>query len=215
MPQQLFPGVYSFGRNIATKNSTPGYRVYGEKLEKQKDGEYRFWDPFRSKIGAAILKGLKNFPVKPDSNVLYLGASTGTTSSHIADITKGQVYCVEFGKRVARDLMHVCEKKTNMIPIVADARHPWEYAQLIGPVDVLIQDVAQPRQADIVLVNSHHFPFTDVLLSIKSRSIDSSRNPKKVIRGEVAKLKGEFNVVQELELEPFEKDHVLVHLKRK
>ena len=173
------------------------------------------WDPFRSKISAAILKGLSSFPIKNDSNVLYLGASTGTTSSHIADITSGDVYCVEFSKRVARELMHVCEKKKNMQPIIADARHPWEYRNLTGDVDVLIQDVAQPQQAKIVLVNSHHYNFKDVLFSIKSQSIDSSRSPKKVIKEEINKLRDEFEIVQKLDLAPFEKDHVLVHLKRK
>lgn len=212
---EVFDGVYRVKGKLATKNSTPGYRVYGEKLVKDHGGEYRLWDPFRSKVAAAIQKKLKGFPVRKDSNVLYLGASTGTTASHIADVTEGSVYAVEFSKRVARELMHVAEKKENIIPIIADARHPWEYSGLIGPVDVLIQDVAQPRQAEIVLVNAHTFGFRDVLLSIKSRSIDSSKKPKKVIAGEIRKLDEEFNVLDKIDLGPFEKDHVLVHLRRK
>ena len=215
MSKKLPKGVYEFRGKIATKNSTPGYRVYGEKLVKKKGMEYRLWDPFRSKVGAALAKGLTSFPIKADSNILYLGASTGTTASHIADVTEGDVYCVEFSKRVARELMHVCRRKKNMHPIIADARHPWEYTNLVADADVLIQDVAQPRQAEILTVNGHEFNFKNALLSIKSRSIDSSKKPGKVIKEELAKLRDEYEILQQINLSPFEKDHALINLKRK
>jgi len=90
--KQIFPGVFGFEGQLCTENSAKGYRVYGERLEKQGVHEYRMWDPFRSKLAAAILKGLRTLPIRQDSNVLYIGASTGTTASHVADITRGIVY---------------------------------------------------------------------------------------------------------------------------
>jgi fibrillarin-like pre-rRNA processing protein len=212
--REPFPGVYSLDGKLATVNSTPGYRVYNEKTARIGGKEYRVWDPFRSKIAAALAKGMKSFPVKRGSFVLYLGASSGTTASHIADIAD-TVYCVEFSKRMMRDLLLVCERKENMVPILADARHPWEYENSIAQVDVLIQDVAQPDQANIVNNNYDAFKFKDALLSIKARSINSVKDPAKIFRAEVEKLKGRFHIIQEIDLMPYEEDHILVNMKAK
>ena len=48
--------------------------------------EYRVWNPFRSKLAAAILGGIDKIHMKPGSKVLYLGAASGTTVSHVSDI---------------------------------------------------------------------------------------------------------------------------------
>lgn len=215
----VFLGVYRVGdKQIATKNSVEGFKAYEEeKLIKEGKNEYRIWDPLRSKLAAAIVNGLREFPITENSNTLYLGASTGTTSSHIADITpKGLVYCIEFAPRMMRELMINCGQKKNMIPILADARHPWEYASKIGRVDVVYQDVAQKNQAEILLRNTEAFKAKHALLSIKSRSISSVKNPKQVFREEIEKLKaGGFNAIETIDLRPHDKDHVLVNLARK
>ncbi|MCX6694674.1 MAG: fibrillarin-like rRNA/tRNA 2'-O-methyltransferase [Candidatus Altiarchaeota archaeon] len=213
--RHVFPGVYRSGSEIATLNSTPGYRVYGEKVFKDKNKEYRIWDPFRSKVAAAILKGLKDFPVTPDSNVLYLGASSGTTASHIADVTSGQVYCVEFSSTMMRDLMLVCDRKKNMVPILGDARHPWEYDSLVAKADVLIQDVAQPDQASILSSNAEYYGIKKALLSIKARSINSIKSPKEVFEEELKKISEKFKIMQKLDLMPYDEDHMLVNLEAK
>ena len=54
--------------------------------EGEKKLEYRAWNPFRSKLAAAILGGVGNIHMKPGCKVLYLGAASGTTVSHVADI---------------------------------------------------------------------------------------------------------------------------------
>ena len=93
--------VYLKDGNIATKNLNPGTSVYGEELI-QEDVEYRIWNPRRSKLAAALLNGLKNLELDDASKVLYLGASTGTTVSHISDIViNGRIYAVEFSPTTA------------------------------------------------------------------------------------------------------------------
>ena len=77
--------VFLKGGELATRNLTPGIKVYGEELIKE-DVEYRLWNPRRSKLSAAFLNGLEKLDIKNDFKVLYLGASTGTTVSHISDI---------------------------------------------------------------------------------------------------------------------------------
>lgn len=77
---------------LVTKNLVPGESVYGEKrisIEGGVDGtktEYRVWNPFRSKLAAGVLGGLDDIYIKPGKKVLYLGAASGTSVSHVADI---------------------------------------------------------------------------------------------------------------------------------
>jgi fibrillarin-like pre-rRNA processing protein len=212
--KETFPGVYRLKAGLATENYAPGYRVYDERLLKIDGSEYRTWDPLRSKLAAGIMNGLRSFPFRRDSVVLYLGASSGTTPSHLSDICpKGTIYCVEYSKRMMRDLYMVCEKKKNMVPILGDANFPERYAHGIGPVDVLYQDVAQPNQAEILLKNASMFTPKYAMLAIKSRSINAVKSPKQVFREETEKLAGRFEVLENIDLMPYDKDHVLLNLK--
>ena len=220
MIEEKFPGVYLLNRRLATRNFSPGYRVYGEKLESENGVEYRMWDLYRSKLAGAIHKGLKEMPIKPGSIVLYLGASTGTTPSHVSDIVgeDGGVYCVEFAQRSMRDLISVCEKRSNMLPIMGDARQPQEYAdQIDGKVDVIYQDVAQPDQADIFLKNSRMFLKKGGwgMIAIKSQSIDVTRQPKKVFEEFVAQMGPEIDVSDQIELTPYDLEHLFISGKKK
>ena len=56
--------------------------------------EYRVWNPFRSKLAAAIVGGIEKIYMKPGSKVLYLGAASGTTVSHVADLVGPVSYSV-------------------------------------------------------------------------------------------------------------------------
>jgi len=204
---------------LTTLNFTPGESVYGEKrLEIETDGvkkEYRQWNPFRSKLGAAILGGVRDIYMKPGSKVLYLGAASGTTVSHVADIVgpEGAVYTVEFSHRVGRELLEVAKKRTNVVPIIEDARKPQKYRMLVPMVDVLFADVAQPDQARILAVNAHHFLKNDggFVISIKANCIDSTAPAEHVFAQQVAELKKEqFKPREQISLEPYERDHAVV-----
>ncbi|RYY77440.1 hypothetical protein EON63_18780 [archaeon] len=59
--------------------------------------------------------------------------------------------------RSGRDLINMAKSRTNVIPIVEDARHPLKYRMLLGMVDCIFADVAQPDQARIVALNAQHF----------------------------------------------------------
>ena len=211
--KQIFPGVYKANNQVYTENSVKGFRVYGEKLSEKQGREYRLWDPFRSKLAAVILKKLRILPIKKDSNVLYLGASTGTTASHIADITQGMVYCVEVSQRMMRELLPVCDVKKNMIPILGNAKHPESYSYMIAGVDFVYQDVAQKNQAEILLKNMDYFKAKSALLSIKARSINSVKDPKKVFKEELRKIKERYDVVETIDLRPYDKDHILASIR--
>ncbi|MBN2517321.1 MAG: fibrillarin-like rRNA/tRNA 2'-O-methyltransferase [Candidatus Altiarchaeota archaeon] len=208
-----FPGVYRIGKALATENLSPGSRVYGEELVEKDGKELRMWNPHRSKLAAAILKGLRSFPFKEESNVLYLGASTGTTPSHVSDICrKGRVYCVEFSETSMRKLLDVCKKRPNTVPMLQDARRPEAYQYLVGGVDVIYQDVAQPDQAGILINNARTFlkPGEYAMIAIKARSVDSVKSPKEVFEKVKGELSGSFEIAESVDLRPYDDSHELV-----
>lgn len=202
-------------RRICTENLSKGVDVYGERLIKVKGVEYRVWDPFRSKLAVAIIKGLKYLPIKYGIKVLYLGASTGTTASHVSDIvgSGGLVFCVESASRVARELIaRVATYRSNIIPIIEDARKPNAYFSVTGKVDVVYCDIAQPDQTEIAMTNCKMYLKKGgyLILVIKTRSIDVTKEPKYVVDNEVARLRTNgFDVEEVINLQPFDKDHAI------
>ncbi len=190
---------------IYTKNLVPGSNVYGERLIKIDGIEYREWDPYRSKLAAAILKGLKNFKFKNNSSVLYLGASTGTTISHISDICyEAEIYAVEISKRSMLQLVELAKVRKNIIPILADANHPMDY-QDIGKIDILYQDIAQPNQIEIFDKNVNMFKPTYAYLCLKTQSIDVSVSPSKILERELLKIP--YRPIEIIDLNPYDKHH--------
>ena len=219
-PEELFPGIFRVQVEskelVATLNLTPGLTVYGEQLIRIGDEEYRSWNPFRSKLAAAIMKGLDTVPLNPGDKILYLGVASGTTCSHISDIVGGggHVWGVDFAPRPMRDLIEkVTRHRGNVSPILGDARRPDSYAMLVPKVDAIYADVAQPDQAAIVVKNAEFFlrPGGWAMLSVKSRSIDVALPPERVYAGEIGVLEGNgFEIHEALKLDPYVKDHAMV-----
>ncbi len=204
--------VYFLNHSLVTQNLNKGFKVYGETLIDFEGKEYRVWDPRRSKLAAAVLNGLESLELNIDSKVLYLGASTGTTASHISDIlSQGIIYCVEFSPRMMRELLRVCENRYNMMPLLEDATKPQKYLNLLEKVDVVYADVAQPQQSDLFMQNMRLSMKKEGkgLIMIKSRSIDVTKKPAKVFKEEEKKLKTSgFRVLEKIKLSPYEKDHL-------
>lgn len=210
--KETFSGVFKEGKRLYTVNLVPGARVYGERLLK-KEKELREWMPQRSKLAAAILNGLKELPIKKSGRILYLGASTGTTVSHVSDIVgaEGVVYAVEFSERVFRNLLDLARRRRNIVPLLADARKPEEYPW-VEKCDALYCDVADPQQTEIAVRNFGEFVVTGYLfLAVKSQSIDVVKKPELVYEEEKKKLeKAGFEILQSISLEPHEEKHCMI-----
>lgn len=217
-----FPGVFvSRGKedSLCTLNMVPGISVYNEKRISVETGnekkEYRVWNPYRSKLAAGMVSGCENIYMGPGSKVLYLGAASGTTVSHVSDLIgkDGVVYAVEFSQRSGRELVNLAKKRSNIIPIIDDARYPQNYRMLVPIVDVIFSDVAQPDQSRIVGLNAKYFLKNKggVLMSIKANCIDSTKKPETVFAEEVNKFrKDDIKPKEQVSLEPFEKDHAMM-----
>lgn len=218
---ERFRGVYWIEgageeRQLATRSLVRGIDVYGEKRYQIGKDEYRAWSYYRSKLAASIIRGINEIFIKPGTRVLYLGAATGTTVSHVSDIIgeEGIVYSVDFSPKVMLQFIkNVAEPRPNVVALLEDARDPASYKYLVGEVDVIYCDVAQPEQAKIVIDNAREMLKTGgaVLVAIKARSVDSVEEPEKVYGREVAVLRDSgFQINEIVNLEPYEKDHVMV-----
>ncbi len=206
-------------RTLVTLSAYGDHSVYGEKIFKFNDKIYREWVPYRSKLAAAFYKGLNSVDIKDSYTVLYLGASSGTTVSHVSDIigTMGQVYAVEIAEEMAVNLVILAKQRKNIFPIVGDARKPEIYLKSVPKCDVLYQDVAQRDQTDIFLKNADIFLKKGKIgiFAVKARSIDVTVDSRDIIRAEIQRLKDKFDVLATINLYPYQRDHSLVILRKK
>jgi len=207
------PGVYKDRNQIFTINPKGCPKVYNERIFKKNNVEYRSWNPYRSKLAAAILNDLK-IDIDKDCKILYLGAATGTTVSHISDIlSDGVVYAVENSAIAMKKFLSVCKNRTNIIPIFENANHPEKYNVIVPKVDFLYQDISQRNQIEIFMRNMSFYLKKNSysIIMVKARSIDVSLKPKKVYEQTCMKLKeNNYKIIDEIDLGPFEKDHAAI-----
>jgi fibrillarin-like pre-rRNA processing protein len=204
---------------LYTKNLNLGSRVYGERLINYKGNEYREWDPFRSKLAAIILENPITDFLNRNLKCLYLGASSGTTISHLSDIvSEGIIYGIEFAERSMRQLIQNVSKRENVIPILGDARYPETYSNSIfTDIDLIYQDVSQPNQAEIAILNSDYY-LNDkgkIIVAIKSQSIDSISKSEKIYRQEkdVFERSG-YKIIESINIHRYAANHIVLIVKR-
>lgn len=202
---------------IYTKNRDLNKTVYGEKIVEYRNSQYREWNPYRSKICASIMNKAHNLHITPDTNILYLGAASGTTVSHLSDILsgKGKIFAVEFSPRSLRELVQNCIDRENVIPILGDANKPFEFSHFIsGRINIIIQDVAQPNQTDILIKNARRFLSSNqgfFIYAIKARSIDTFADPNQIFNQEIEKLnKSKLKTENTINISNYQEDHVVL-----
>lgn len=214
--KQIFPGVWKKGKQIFVQTPIKGDKSFTKLLIRLGKKEFREWNPYRSKPAAAIMNGLKILPLRKSMKILYLGISFGTTASFFSDLIgrDGIIYGVEVSERSMRELNQVAEKRKNIAPILADARKPQDYSW-IEPVDLVYQDVATNDQSEIITRNAEQFLKRDghAIIAIKARSIDVTKKPRIIYKQELEKLKIRFRILDKLELDPYEKDHLFAVMK--
>ena len=187
-----------------TRLATRGEPVYGEPT----DGEWRAWDPERSKLGGMFELGFDT-GLSGGETVLYLGAAAGTTVSHVADFA-GPTYAVEFAPRPARDLLDAAESRDRLFPLLKDARKPDTYAHVVeAGVDAIVQDVATRGQADVAVRNAEFLADDGrLLLAVKARSEDVTADPDDVFERVRDRLRGTYELLETRRLDRFHEDHL-------
>jgi fibrillarin-like pre-rRNA processing protein len=215
-----FEGVYKVDGKFATVNLVPGYKSANEELISIEGKEYRIWDWWTSKPSAAFKNGLKVFPLRQGDTILYLGLAEAKTASFFSDIVghSGLIYGVEISERALREAVPVCEKRKNIVPILADARKEESYESVVlGQVEGLYVDVASPDQVAITIRNAEKFlkPNGWCIMAIKSQSIDVVLPPKQVYEKCLKELEKHFEILDKVELDPYEKFHLFVVMQYK
>ncbi len=218
-----FSNVYISGLpqnpKLYSKNLIPGNKVYGERLITFKGEEYREWDPFRSKLAAMILEKPSLEFLKKDLSCLYLGASSGTTISHLSDIVyEGVIYGVEFAERSMRQLIQNTDKRKNIVPLLGNANFPESYAKSIfTPIDLVYQDIAQPNQAKIAIENCDYYLKNKgfLILAIKSQSIDSVEKSEKIYMQEKKILeKAGYVIIDSINIHKYAANHIILTVQK-
>ena len=126
---------------------------------------------------------------------------------------KGIIFGVEHSSRVARDFLdRVASHRKNIIPIIQEARRPQDYFSVYNKMDIVYSDIAQPDQTEIAISNCKLYLKNNgyLFLVIKTRSIDVTQPPKKIIQDELKKLRTNFQILQQIDLHPYDKDHAMI-----
>jgi len=217
MMKERLNGIFESNRMLYTKSITPGVKFFEEETIRENGEEYRNFNPTRSKLAAGAVKGIKETGIQSGSGVLYLGAAHGYTVSFVSDIigSSGFIFAVDFAPRVVRDLVFVAEKRENIAPILADANRPESYFHRIAAVDVLYQDIAQKNQTEIFLKNAGLFLKKGGygIIAVKARSIDVTKEPKKIFHEVKNELEKEMAIIDYRILEPFQRAHAIFVLR--
>lgn len=216
--EEIFPGIYAMDENLAVENSIPGFKPFDEEILKISGKEFRIWNPYRSKAAAAIKRGIKEFPIKEGTKTLYHGAAHGYTCSFLSSIVgeKGIIYAIEFSERCFNELLPLCQKYKNIIPILADSRKP-ELFHWIEKVDIVYIDIAQPDEIEIFMRNCKEFLKKGGygMIAVKSRSIDVTKSPKEIYKEAIKKLENDgFEIIDWKTLDPFERAHAFIVVKK-
>ncbi len=216
-PHQIFE-IYQDQKRIYTKSLLLGKPSFKERIVRQGKDEFREFDPWRSKLAAAVVKGCTNVFLRKNDVVLYLGSSHGYTCSFVSDMVGGEglIFAVDSAPRVMRNLVFLAEERKNIVPLLADANHPEEYAGRVCTADIVYQDIAQRNQEDIFIRNCRLFlkPGGYGLLAVKAKSIDIARRPRQIFEEVRRNLEAFFTIIDYRVLEPFEKDHGWIIVKK-
>ncbi len=189
--------------------------VYGERWTDLGDRALRAFEPGRSKLAAGLARGWTGALPSSSESWLYLGAASGTTASHLADLVGpgGRVYAVERSPRPFARLLALGERWPNLLPVLADAREPRSFAPLVPEVRGLYADIAQPDQVAIVRANAELFldgPGARLLLALKTASMGRERDPAGHLAAATTELGTEFDLASAVKLDPFHRGHFLL-----
>ena len=189
--------------------------VYGERWTTVGERKYRSFEPARSKLAAALSRGWTGPLPLAGERWLYLGAASGTTASHVADLVgpAGRLYAVERSVRPFSRLLQVAERWPNLLPILGDARAPEAYGEIVPIVDGIYADVAQPDQVDLVVANARLFGKDRggaIVIALKTSSMGRGASATEHLRAAEEALPRELTLAPSVRLDPFYRSHYLV-----
>ena len=227
-PVKLAWGVRREGRSLWTRNAGRGLSVRGERRKTDSRVEWRVWAASKSKVAAALLRTSNNpSELLPEtgSTCLYLGASYGSTVSHIHDHVcgsgnhhGGQDVAVEISPRAMRELSTLAASRPGLVTVLGDARVPTQVTPFIrGKADWIHQDLSIADQAQTFVKMSPAFlrPGGTGLLSLKAASERAAQGDdnSRVAKAERLLEQSNLELLERIDLTGLEEQHVMFHVR--
>ena len=226
-PVKIAWGVRREGRSLWSRNAVKGVSVRGERRKTNSRVEWRAWNVSKSKVAAALLRtshSPSDLLPETGSTCLYLGASYGSTVSHIHDQAcgsenhhGGQVVAVEISPRAMRELSNIASRRMGLVPVLGDARVPSQVAPFMrGKADWIHQDLSIADQAQTFVRMADAFLRSGGtgLLSLKAASERASEgdDDSRFTKAERILKESNLELVERIDLTGLEEQHVVFHV---
>ena len=202
-------------KKLATLNNASINEVYNEKLIKINGKQYNLWNPYTSKLAAAIVNGMEIFPILKKTKVLYLNGTIEKTLSHISDIigVNGKIFILkDINENSKKFLENVMNDRTNVFTITRDNGDPAKFSSKTEMVNVVYVDITQHNETEVAIQNCKRY-LTDggfLMLVVPTKKIDFVNNPNGQNLEEIQKLQSSFEIIQQINLTDFFKEHSMI-----
>ena len=202
-------------KKLATLSNMSTNRDYKENLVQTNGKRYSIWNPYTSKLAAAIINGMEIFPILKKTKILYLDPTSEKTIKHISDIVgiNGKIFVVRnIMKNSKNFLEQIAKNRSNIFTIIPDKTNPARPTGMTEMVDVIYIDIAEHNQTEIAIQNcKNHLRIGGFLmLIVPTKNIDFANNPSKKNQEERKKLQTSFDIIQEINLTDFFKEYSMV-----
>ena len=202
-------------KKLATLNNASINEVYNEKLIKINGKQYNLWNPYTSKLAAAIVNGMEIFPILEKTKVLYLNSTIEKTLSHISDIigVNGKIFILrDINENSKKFLDNVMNDRTNVFTITRDNGDPAKFSSKTEMVNVVYVDITQHNETEVAIQNCKRYLRDGgfLMLVVPTKKIDFVNKPNGQNIEEIQKLQSSFEIIQQINLTDFFKEHSMI-----
>ena len=215
---------------LATKNMVKGTKTRKEKIVIVNNEEFLEWNPYKSKLAAAIRNGLQILPIIKNSKVVCINLPEESTILHISNIvgSGGSVFVIDVNKNKKSFLNKLVNTHKNIIPIYDTVDELSFSSSITGKVDALYVDIPESEQIEQIVEKYGSLLKNEGFLMLVTKKDDAilendivgwmaeQRAGLNKIREITAKLKSQFEIIQEINLginyamEPYHKLHAFI-----
>ena len=201
-------------KKLATLNNAGINEAYNEKLTEINGKQYNVWNPYTSKLAAAIVNGMEIFPILEKTKVLYLNTTIEKTLSHISDIIgmNGKIFVVRDMVENSKNFLEkVRNNRVNIFSITRENGVPARFSST-EMVNVVYVDITQHNETEVAIQNCKNYLRNGgfLMLVVPTKKIDFINNPSKQNLEEMQKLQSSFEIIQQINLTDFFKEYSMI-----
>ena len=200
---------------LATKNIVKGTKTRKEKIVIVNNEEFLEWNPYKSKLAAAIRSGLQILPIIKNSKVVCINLPEESTILHISNIvgSDGSVFVIDVNKNKKSFLNKLVNTHKNIIPIYDTVDELSFSSSITGKVDALYVDIPESEQIETIVEKYGSLLKNEGFLMLIAKKDDNAiiendiagwmaeqRAGLNKIREITTKLKSQFEIIQEINL---------------